>query len=251
MSETQPVTSTKTKQSPATPFGVNGLLITGFTTLFFTMVAAWCFLSVEEGYRSYRQHDVEFSLKRLDALLTVQTGISPPTWMTRVENFYGRARAETLQKETACLKGFSTISQGFFQFQNASSSAEHNPFAREFIQTCSVMKNQILPLLSGALAVILKRFWVFITALPLFLMSLMIGLVDGLVQRDIRKFQGARESSLLFHTIRYSGTALFFLPLLLYFAWLSPVSPVWFFIPMAVAMGLWLTFSLRFFKKYV
>ena len=51
------------------------------------MVAAWCFLSVEEGWRSYRQHDVELSLKRLDALLVVQTWVSPPAWMIRVENF--------------------------------------------------------------------------------------------------------------------------------------------------------------------
>ena len=40
-----------------------------------------------------------------------------------------RVRTATLQKEAACLKGFSMISQGFFQFQNATSSFEHNPFA--------------------------------------------------------------------------------------------------------------------------
>ena len=175
MSETQPVT---TKKSTSKSFGVIGLLMTGLTTLFFTMVAAWCFLSVEEGLRSYRQHDVEYSLKRLDTLLTVKTWISPPAWINHIENFYMRAWAATLQKETACLKGFSTISQGFFQFQNNASSSEHNPFAREFIQTCSLMKNQILPLLSGTLAVILKRFWVFVTALPLFFLSLMMGLVQ-------------------------------------------------------------------------
>ena len=215
------------------------------------MVAAWCFLSVEEGWRSYRQHHVESSLKRLDALLTVKTWIAFPAWVTHVEDFYDQARTATLQKETACLKSFSTISQGFFQFQNTSSSAEHNPFAKEFIQTCSLMKNQILPLLSGTLAVILKRFWVFVTALPLFFLSLMIGLIDGLVQRDIRKFQGARESALLFHTIRYSLTGFLFLPLLVYFGWLSPLSPAWFLIPMAVAMGFWMTITVRFFKKYV
>ncbi len=237
--------------SPKTSRGILGVTITGLTTLFFTMFAAWCFLSVEEGWRSYRQHHVESSLKRLDDLLTVKTWIAFPAWVTHVEDFYIHVRTASLQKENACLKGISTISQGFFKFQNTSSSAEHNPFAKEFIQTCSLMKNQILPLFSGTLAVILKRFWVFVTAFPLFFLSLMIGLVDGLVQRDIRKFQGARESSLLFHTIRYSGTALFFLPLLAYFAWLSPVSPAWFFIPMAVMMGLWLTFSFRFFKKYV
>ena len=115
-----------------------------------------------------------------------------------------------MQNETACLNDLSAISQGFFQFHGDSSSPEHNPFAKKFTQTCSVMKGQILPLLSGTLAVVVKRFWVFIMALPLFLLSLILGLVDGLVQRDIRKFKGARESTLLFHKIKRSGAALFF-----------------------------------------
>lgn len=215
------------------------------------MVAAWCFLSVEEGYRSYRQYNIEASLKKLDALLAMKTWISEPVWITQIQNFYIQTRVAALQKKATCLAGLSSVSQGIFQFQNTSLSAKHNPFAKEFMHSCSFMKNQLIPLLSGTLAVILKRFWVLVTALPLLLLGLMIGLVDGLVQRDIRKFQGARESSLLFHTIRYSGTALFFLPLLAYFAWLSPVSPAWFFIPITAVMGLWLTFSVRFFKKYV
>ena len=65
--------------------------------------------------------------------------------------------------------------------------------------------------------------------IPLFSLSLSIGLVDGLVQRDIRKFQGARESTLLFHRIKRCGAAIFFLPLFAYLAWLSPVSPLIFF----------------------
>lgn len=242
---------TAAAQSPAKPSGLLGSVTTCLTTTFFIMVAAWCFLSAVEGWRSLHQHRVEASLNRIDALLTIHSWISPPAWVNRVQAYYAHWRTSVMKNETSCLNNLSGISQGLFQFHGDSSSPEHNPFAKKFTQTCSVMKSKILPLLSGTLAVVLKRFWVFMMALPLFLLSLIVGFVDGLVQRDIRKFKGARESTLLFHKIKRSGTALFFLPLFAYFAWLSPVSPAWFFVPMAVALGFWLTFSVRFFKKYV
>ena len=248
MSETKKTAAT---QSPAKPSGLLGSITTCLTTTFFIVVAAWCFLSAVEGWRSLHQHRIEASFNRIDALLTIHSWVSPPAWVNQVQAYYTHWRTSAMQNEMACLNDLSAISQGFFQFHGDSSSPEHNPFAKKFTQTCSVMKGQILPLLSGTLAVILKRCWVFIMALPLFLLSLILGFVDGLVQRDIRKFKGARESTLLFHKIKRSGAALFFLPLFAYFAWLSPVSPAWFFVPMAVALGLWLTFSVRFFKKYV
>lgn len=242
---------TTTSKSPLKPSGLWGSITTSLTTIFFILVAAWCFLSTIEGWRSLHQHRVEASLHRIDALLTVHSWVSPPTWIHQIQAYYAHWRTSALQNETACLNDLSAISQGFFQFHGDASSPEHNPFAQKFTQTCSVVKNQILPLLSGTLAVIVKRFWVFIMALPLFLLSLILGFVDGLVQRDIRKFKGARESTLLFHKIKRSGAGLFFLPLLAYFVWLSPVSPAWFFVPMAIGLGLWFTFSVRFFKKYV
>lgn len=240
-----------TKPSSKKSLGIAGMITTSLTTFFFTMFAASIFLGVDLGWRSYRQHNVKPALNRIDALLMIKPWLSPPTWITQVQVFYKKVQTTTLEQKAECTKGLSVLSQDFFQFQNASASPDYNPFANQFIQTCSVTKNQILPLLSGVLAVILMRFWVFVTAIPLFWLSLTIGWIDGLAQRDIRKFQGARESSLLFHTFRYSGTTLFFLPLLIYFCWLSPLSPAWFFIPMAIVMGFWLTFSLRFFKKYV
>ena len=137
------------------------------------------------------------------------------------------------------------------QFEGLSTSAEHNPLTRQFNQTCSVVKNQILPLLTGLTAVMVHRCWMVINALPLLCLSLSLGLIEGLVQRDIRKFQSARESAWLFHGIKQCGTAVFFVPFFLFMVWLTPVSPFWFFLPMALGLGVWLALSLRFFKKSV
>ena len=48
-------------------------------------------------------------------------------------------------------------------------------------------------------------------AAPLFLLMIGLGGIDGLVQRDIRKFQAAQESALFFHAITQRFSFCFFL----------------------------------------
>lgn len=248
------MSETKTAgKPPIKSLGLLGAGIASLITTFFVAVAAWCFLSAFLGFRSLHQHGVVVALHQIDSLLRVQTWISPPGWIHQINDFYAHWRTVALQPLGDCsFSPLSSLSQALLHFQEASStSAANNPIAKEFSQTCSVIKTQILPLLSGAVAVVVTRLWILITAFPLFLLSLSVGLIDGLVQRDIRKFQGKRESALLFHRIKRGGAAIFFLPLLAYLAWLSPVSSLWFLAPMAISIGLWLALSLRFFKKYV
>jgi integrating conjugative element membrane protein (TIGR03747 family) len=95
------------------------------------------------------------------------------------------------------------------------------------------------------------RLFIFILALPLFLLCVGLGCIDGLVQRDIRKFQGARESTYLFHRIKMTWKSLFFVPIFLYFVCPLVIHPLWFFLPLAVTLGLMMQIGLRSFKKYV
>lgn len=239
-------------QPGSKPMSVWGIVMTTLSTLFFTLVAAGCFLCVANGIRAIQQRSVSAVLSQIDAMLKIQTWIAPPAWVNAVITFYHQQHVLTAQVSNACLgRLVSSVSSDLPDFKYATHSQETNPFTQGFSQTCSVVKYQLLPLLSGCSAVIAMRLWVLMTALPLFLLSLSMGLVDGLVQRDIRKFQGARESTLLFHRIKRCGAVIFFLPLLAYFAWLSPVSPLWFLMPMAIALGCWLALGLRLFKKYV
>jgi len=95
------------------------------------------------------------------------------------------------------------------------------------------------------------RLFVFLLSMPLFLLLIGWVIVDGLVQRDIRKFQAARESTYLFHRIKMAWQSTFFIPLFLYLVWPYAVNPSWFLMPMAVVLGLMMQVSLRSFKKYV
>ena len=248
MSEAKPVTKSSTKKSGSF---VSTMTTTVITTLF-ASIAAGCFIGVIFGVRSIHQHGVDAQLRQIDTLLVTHSAwLSSPTWVNRVEDIYHHWRDIAVQPSATCFNSLGSLSSSLPHFQGASASADHNPLAREFSHTCSALKTQILPLLTGIVAVVVKRLWIFITALPLLALSMGVGLIDGLVQRDIRKFQGARETTLLFHRIKKCGTALFFVPFFLYMAWLSPVSPLWFFLPMAAGLGLWLTLTMRFFKKSV
>jgi integrating conjugative element membrane protein (TIGR03747 family) len=222
------------------------------TTLLLASIAAGCFIGVILGIRSLHPQRVETQLRQIDALLAAHPAwISSPAWVNRIQHVYHHWRNQAAQPSDICFSSFSTFSSSLPHFQGTSASADHNPIAREFSQICSALKTRILPLLTGVVAVVIYRLWVFITALPLLALSLGLGLIDGLVQRDIRKFQGAGETALLFHRLKRGGAALFFVPFFLYMAWLSPVSPLRFFLPMAAGLGLWLALTMRFFKKSV
>lgn len=106
-------------------------------------------------------------------------------------------------------------------------------------------------LVLGVTVIVLMRGAVFVLALPVFLLMVGLGLVDGLVRRDVRKFQAARESTYLFHRLRNTGKPCFFVPLFAYFVCPLAISPLWFLLPMAIVLGGIVQLSVQLFKKYL
>jgi integrating conjugative element membrane protein (TIGR03747 family) len=109
----------------------------------------------------------------------------------------------------------------------------------------------VLTLFLGSAFIVGMRLFIFLLSLPLFLLGMGLGCVDGLVQRDIRKFQAARESTYVFHRIKRTWKPCFFISLFLYFVWPFFVPPLWFLMPMALALGFMVQLSVRSFKKYM
>lgn len=103
----------------------------------------------------------------------------------------------------------------------------------------------------GSALIVGTRLFIFLLSLPLFLLLVGFGLVDGLVQRDVRKFQAARESTYLFHRIKKAWKSCFFMPLFFYFVWPFVIHPLWFLMPIAIVLGLMMQLSFQSFKKYV
>ena len=88
-------------------------------------------------------------------------------------------------------------------------------------------------------------------AMPVFLLFGIVGLTDGLVQRDIRKWGGGRESGYIFHwATKFIGPA-FLMTWLVYLAVPISINPGWVVLPFALLFALMLRIAGTTFKKYL
>lgn len=71
------------------------------------------------------------------------------------------------------------------------------------------------------------RLAVLILAFPAFILLSLLGLVDGLVQRDIRRWSGGRESSFIYHWAKKIVLPSLILPWIIYLAMPSVFIPIW------------------------
>lgn len=98
--------------------------------------------------------------------------------------------------------------------------------------------------------VAITRISIIIMSLPLFSLFLLVSVVDGLAQRDLRRFGGARESGTRYH---FSKAAV--LPILL-FGWLIYISipfsihPNLVLLPLALMFAMSIYLAIANYKKY-
>jgi integrating conjugative element membrane protein (TIGR03747 family) len=97
----------------------------------------------------------------------------------------------------------------------------------------------------------LARVLILTLSLPLFLMAVFTGLVDGLVRRDLRRFGAGRESGFIYHRAKMLILPLIVLPWAVYPALPMTVSPIIILLPGAAALGLAVSISAGSFKKYL
>jgi integrating conjugative element membrane protein (TIGR03747 family) len=224
--------------------GLVGLLTLMLTNVILMSVFAWFVLLI--GFGIYRIHH-----SREQTVSMMQAVIQPNVNLLKT-NAFGKSVYQKLQQ---VLKKMPERSPGAdiawlnqkWQLTQEQMPNLHHPL-QQFWQK---VNHEILPLFWGITGIVLTRLGILLLTLPLFLLCLGLGLVDGLVQRDIRKFQGARESTLLFHEFKRGSGFWFFVPLLIYFLWPWPLEAQWVLLPLAIAMGLLMQLGAKSFKKYV
>jgi len=79
----------------------------------------------------------------------------------------------------------------------------------------------------------------------------LIGFVDGLVKRDLRKFNNARESTLFFHRSKSLLSTLFFTAYFLFMVTPLPINPAFWIMSLALLVGLVICLAIQQFKKYL
>jgi integrating conjugative element membrane protein (TIGR03747 family) len=87
--------------------------------------------------------------------------------------------------------------------------------------------------------------------LPLCILLGLVGFIDGLVQRDLRKFCGGRESALVYHRAKRYIMPTLMTGFFIYLILPLPLSPIWIFLPTAILFGLVIRITVSRFKKYV
>ncbi len=95
------------------------------------------------------------------------------------------------------------------------------------------------------------RLAVLILALPAFILLSITGLIDGLVQRDIRRWSAGRESSFKYHWAKIFLYPSLILPWILYLALPTSIHPNYIVLPFAFLFSLSVTVMASTFKKYL
>ena len=97
----------------------------------------------------------------------------------------------------------------------------------------------------------LVRLLVLVLTLPLILTAAFVGLIDGLVRRDVRRFGAGRESGFIYHRAKASLMPLAVLPWVTYLALPISVHPLVILLPSAALLGLAVSLTAGSFKKYL
>ena len=99
--------------------------------------------------------------------------------------------------------------------------------------------------------VFILRMMLIIFSFPLFVMVFIWGFVDGLVERDLRKFGAGRESSTIFEAARRMSFPLLVLPFVIYLSFPTAINPLYIIPPSAIFQGLLYRILFSKYKKYL
>ena len=88
-------------------------------------------------------------------------------------------------------------------------------------------------------------------ATPVFALFTLVALVDGFVQRDLRRWGGGRESSFVYHWAKRSALPLLVVSWVVYLALPFSVHPTFVILPFATLFALSVAVTASSFKKYL
>ncbi|KTD25139.1 TIGR03747 family integrating conjugative element membrane protein [Legionella maceachernii] len=122
-----------------------------------------------------------------------------------------------------------------------------NDFAADLLEK----SQQFFQLVLISSQCLLIKLIILFAAIPLFALSMIVGLVDGLNQRAIRTACLGRESSYVFHRLNHYLKKLLVILLMLWLALPLSVTPAYIFVPISLLMGLMMAMTASRFKKYL
>lgn len=99
--------------------------------------------------------------------------------------------------------------------------------------------------------IFLLRVIILVLSIPLFILVAIVGISDGMVRRDLRRYGAAYESSFLCHHAKRFVKPAACIPCVLYLSAPCTVYPNLFLLPAALLTGLAISVTMGSFKKYL
>jgi len=95
------------------------------------------------------------------------------------------------------------------------------------------------------------RIAILLLSTPVFALFGLVGLVDGLVERDLRRFGAGRESSYVFHIAKHAVGPLIILTWAIYLSMPISLHPALVILPFAALSAVFIRITASSFKKYL
>lgn len=149
------------------------------------------------------------------------------------------------------------IKSGFLDWINQSNTnvqSSNNMFAKSLNSISGSLLLNISEYLYATVYVtmiLLIRVSIIALSIPLFILVIVVGSVDGLVRRDLRRYGAGYESSFVYHHSKRFIKPAIYLPIMIYLSWPFSVYPNLLILPGAVALGFVVSITVGSFKKYL
>jgi integrating conjugative element membrane protein, PFL_4697 family len=129
-------------------------------------------------------------------------------------------------------------------------SARKLTFRQNLGAAVGQMQNYLLAAAYTTLTFIVRLF-VLLLSMPLIVMAIFVGLIDGLVKRDLRRFIVGHESGFIYHRAKAFLGPTLALPWVIYLALPISIPPLLIMLPCAVLVGVIVNITVASFKKYL
>ena len=113
------------------------------------------------------------------------------------------------------------------------------------------ISKQVWLLISLTVQVMLIKLLILLAAIPLFILAMTAGLIDGLNQRAIRTASLGRESSYVFHRLNHYYKRGLLMLLALWLAMPVSITPAFVFVPVSILLSVMVSVTASRFKKYL
>ncbi len=220
------------------PLLVVGLLL---FSLFLSILIEWLgmtFIWAEEGvHHSRRMLETEITYLHADFR----------------QNVFGSSPSQLALSAATAVYDWTTVKTGFAELH----AQLRTPVTATESTLRGVLKNVYVRISDYVLAMFtliqlfIVRILIVLLTLPAYIIVALAAVVDGLVQRDLRRYGGGREYGLVYHRVKPYLTPMVILPAFIYLSLPLAMHPNLIFVPAAMLFGLTIFITAATFKKYI